>query len=88
MPRTYKRRAGSRHYQDYTEKDLDEAVDKVLQKKLSLRQAEKKYKIPKSTINYKAKKMHQLPPGRPKVCVTHFVYDVEVLGLPKMVQKP
>ena len=37
-----------------TERDLDEAADKARQKKFEIGQAENKYKIPKSTINYNA----------------------------------
>jgi len=50
MVRKYVRKKGSGMYQDYSADSLSKALKDVREKKLSIRQAAKKYKIPKSTI--------------------------------------
>ncbi len=46
MVRNYKRKKGARTYRDYEESELKKAFTEVRQKKLSIRKASQKYKIP------------------------------------------
>ncbi|KAJ2945180.1 hypothetical protein O0L34_g9250 [Tuta absoluta] len=50
MPRTYKRRLGSREYRNYTERNLNSAVTDVAEGRLSIRGASVKYDIPYGTV--------------------------------------
>lgn len=52
MPRMYKKKLGSSAYKQYTDEQLEEAVSQINSDKLSIRQASKKYGIPKSSISY------------------------------------
>lgn len=53
MPRSYKRKLGSRRYRDYTDQQLESALQKVTDEGWSLRKASKIYKIPYGTLNNK-----------------------------------
>ncbi|KAI8432605.1 hypothetical protein MSG28_013591, partial [Choristoneura fumiferana] len=50
MPRTYKKRLGSRAYRSYNEKMLNRAVTEVVEGRLSIRQASEHYGIPYGTL--------------------------------------
>ena len=56
MPRTYKRKLGSREYQNYTSETMEKAVEDILQDRLTLRKASKKYGIPLGTLSHKVNK--------------------------------
>jgi len=58
MPRTYKRKLGSREYQNYTSETMEKAVEDILQDRLTLRKASKKYGIPLGTLSHKVNKKH------------------------------
>ena len=53
MPRTYIPKLGSRSYRNYTSDNLEEAVSKVSENKLSIKQASERYKIPYGTLHNK-----------------------------------
>lgn len=50
---------------NYSEKKLEEALDKIKNCKMSQRDAAKFYKIPRSTLKYKLKGQHTKPVGKP-----------------------
>lgn len=47
--RVYIRKLGSRNYKNYTQETLNKALDDIKNKKISLNQASKRYKIAKGT---------------------------------------
>lgn len=59
----YKKAVGSRNYCNYTNVRLEEAVRNVREGRMSQRQASEMYKIPRSTLQNKIKKVHTNPPG-------------------------
>ena len=63
MPRTYIQKPGSRSYRNYTTDDLEEAVSKVSENKLSIKQASERYKIPYGTLHNKFHGKHIHKPG-------------------------
>lgn len=63
MPRTYKRRLGSREYRNYTESVLDEAITEVVEGRLSIRRASEKYDIPYGTLHNKYHGKYGKKPG-------------------------
>lgn len=63
MPRNHVRKLGARKYRDYSTDKLDIAVEKVLAKEISMRQASINYKIPFGTLHNKIKKKHTLSIG-------------------------
>lgn len=67
MPRTHVSKLGARSYNNYPEAVLNEAVEAVRSKKMSLRKAASSfnYKIPLGTLSYKVKEKHKAKPGRP-----------------------
>lgn len=67
MPRKYQRKAGSRKYTDYTEETLLECLNEIRNGRISHRNAEKKYKIPRKTIQNKLKGKHSKKPGHQPV---------------------
>lgn len=67
MPSGYKRPKGSRTYQNYSEDTVREALGEITNGNMSARQASLKYKIPRQTLDKKAKGLHQKPVGRPTV---------------------
>lgn len=67
MPRTYRRIPGSRKYADYTADVLEKCLNDIRAKRLSHRQASKKYGIPRSTIQIKLKNHHPKKVGRQTV---------------------
>lgn len=56
-----------RIYKSYSEKDLQDALDDIKSKRLSINAASKKYKIAKGTLYNKHKNRHALKIGRPFV---------------------
>lgn len=67
MPRSYKRKIGSRSYCNYTKEKLQAAVDEIKEKKISLRGAAQKYGIHRNTLWLKMKEKHRNIPGHPRV---------------------
>ena len=67
MPRTYERTPGSRRYIDYSKETLQECLDLIKSGLLSQREAEKRYKIPRSTIKHKLKGQFPASPGHPTI---------------------
>lgn len=55
MPRTYKRKPGSRRYQDYSEVKLNYCLNAIMNKEITQREAEAIYNIPTRTIINKLK---------------------------------
>lgn len=53
MPSSYKRTPGSRKYRDFSNKTLNDAIRDIKINKLSFREAQDKYNIPKSTLQRK-----------------------------------
>lgn len=53
MVRVYKRKIGTRSYKNYTEEQLNEAIQKVADGELSMKAAAARYKIPFGTIHNK-----------------------------------
>lgn len=51
MGRSYKKKVGGRTYQNYTEETLNEALEQIVEGKLSLNKASKQYKIPYGTLH-------------------------------------
>ncbi|CAK1585488.1 unnamed protein product [Parnassius mnemosyne] len=60
------RKLGSRAYRNYSEKMLELAVDMVENSRMSSREAEKRFGIPRRTILNKVKKIHLKPAGGQK----------------------
>lgn len=67
MPRKHKRIPGSRRYADYTAEKLEACLGAVRSGELSQREAEAKFKIPRSTIKNKLKNKHVKHIGRPTI---------------------
>jgi len=67
MVKKYKRKVGSRRYKDYTEDILKIAVQKIKDKEMSKRSANKIYKIPMGTLSNKTKGLHEQKVGHPHV---------------------
>lgn len=84
MPRVYKRKPGSRRYVDYTKEQLEECLNAIRSKRLTQREAAKKYNIPRSTIKNKLKNKTSRKHGRPTVFTTleemNFVAHVTALA--------
>lgn len=92
MGRKKKSAVGVRKYgmkSNYSQIDLNEALDKIKTCKLSQREAAKLYKIPRSTIKYKLKGEHNKPVGKPialsqseeAIFISHIVTLAD-LGIP------
>jgi len=58
MPRTYKRKVGSRSYSDYSSEKLDEAVAAVNSGELKLREASRSFNIPYGSLYNHVHKLH------------------------------
>ena len=67
MPRVHTKRPGSRTYKSYTQESLNEAVKDIRAKKISLRKASAKYKIPVGTLSHRLDEKHGQRPGHPSV---------------------
>lgn len=67
MPNKYKRAVGSRTYRNYTDEILKTCLNDIINKKITQREAEKLYNIPRRTLNYKLKKHHGNHWGRPTI---------------------
>lgn len=53
MPNKHRRKRGIRKYADYTEENLNAALEHVVSGVLSIRAAAEKYSVPKSTVHRK-----------------------------------
>lgn len=89
MPNVYKRKVGSRNYRNYTDETLNKCLDDIMNKKITQREAEKLYNIPRRTINYKLKKQHDNNWGRPTIfteneekCFTEHIIYMSDYGFP------
>lgn len=67
MPRKYRRQLGARKYVDYTDANLQTALENVVEGRLSLREAEERYGVPRATLSRKYRGVQVLSPGRQKV---------------------
>ena len=67
MPRNYVRSLGNRRYHDYTDEQLEECLRRLKSGEISQRDAEKHYKIPRSTLKNKLKSKHTGSVGRPTI---------------------
>lgn len=67
MPRIYKRKVGSRSYQNYSQQTLQLCLAAVRSGRMSQRKAEQEFKIPRRTIINKLKGNRNIRPGRPSV---------------------
>lgn len=67
MPRDYKRKLGSRRYQNYTSEMLQNAVDGVKNGQMSLRKAAEMYGINRQTIKNKLVGKHSKTVGRQRL---------------------
>ena len=63
MPRTYKRKPGSRNYVDYMQEKLEAAIEEA--KIIGIKAAHRKYSISYGTLQSKLKNKHQKNIGRP-----------------------
>ena len=66
MGRHYERKVGARHYRDYTQEQLKQAIQAVCDG-VSLRDAAEEFNIPKSTLENKFKGKHANTVGHPTV---------------------
>ena len=84
MPRTYKRKVGSRSYSDYSSEKLDEAVAAVNSGELKLREASRSFNIPYGSLYNHVHKLHSGTSGgqtRLSVAVEQrLVQTIETLG--------
>ncbi|CAH1364083.1 unnamed protein product, partial [Tenebrio molitor] len=53
MVRTYRKKPGTRNYRNYTETQLEEAVQRIADGQLTMRAAVREYDIPFGTLNNK-----------------------------------
>ena len=67
MPRNPERALGTRPYRNYTEESLNEALQAIKNKTLSIRQAASKFGIPKNTLHLESQEKHSNPVGRASV---------------------
>lgn len=67
MPRKHKRLLGSRTYCDYTKETLEEALQRVVEGRSTIREASREFKIPFGTLYNKYKGRHGGKPGRQEV---------------------
>lgn len=67
MPKTYKRKPGSRKYGDYTSEQLNECLERIRNGETTYRQGESQYTIPRKTIYNKAERKTTKVPGKPQV---------------------
>ena len=66
MPRKHKRKIGARSYRDYSQDQITSAV-KAVNKGMTLRQAEKIFKVSMRTIKNKVDKVHMQELGKPRI---------------------
>ncbi|CAH2015409.1 unnamed protein product [Acanthoscelides obtectus] len=67
MPRKPQRLLGARHFKNYSEGKLQQAVDEIKSKPISLCSAAKKYQIAKNTLRNKIHGNHTRRHGKPRV---------------------
>lgn len=67
MPRKPQRLLGARNYKNYSEEKLQQALDEIKSKSISLRGAAKKYQIAKNTLWNKIHGKHTRRHGKPRV---------------------
>lgn len=58
MGRIYKRKVGCRAYKNYSDKDIDKALEKIVDSNWSINKTSKEFKIPYGTLFNKYKGMH------------------------------
>jgi len=87
MPNICKRALGSRTYRNYTDEILKTCLNDIINKKITLREAEKLFNIPRRTLNYKLKKQHGNHWGRPTIfseeeekCFTSYIIFMSDYG--------
>ena len=51
MPRTYKRKLGARSYKNYSDENVERALEKIVDHGWGIRKASKIYKIPYGTLH-------------------------------------
>ncbi|KAG5887303.1 hypothetical protein JTB14_006448 [Gonioctena quinquepunctata] len=74
MARKHKRLLGSRSYRNYSKEKLEEALGKVVDGTLSIREATRQFSIPFGTLYNRFKGIHGNNPGRPTI----FTHDEEL----------
>ncbi|KAG8184740.1 hypothetical protein JTE90_019339 [Oedothorax gibbosus] len=67
MGRVYVRKSGARKYKQWSEEQMDQALYEIREKKISLRQASKRYCISRTTLSTKLKDIPVRKPGAPPV---------------------
>ena len=79
-----------RYNLQYSEADLKKAMEMVLTKRMTYREAEQQFGIKKSTLRDKVSKAHPLPSGRPSLFtpeeeleILSWVDKMAALGLPQ-----
>ncbi|KAJ8966903.1 hypothetical protein NQ314_003237 [Rhamnusium bicolor] len=77
MPRKHKRLLGYRSYRNYSKEKLEEALGKVIDGTLSIREASRQFSIPFGTLYNRYKGIHGNNPGHPTI-FTH-VEEVAIL---------
>ncbi|KAG5897541.1 hypothetical protein JTB14_004316 [Gonioctena quinquepunctata] len=74
MARKHKCLRGSRSYRNYSKEKLEEALGKVVDGTLSIREATRQFSIPFGTLYNRFKGIHGNNPGRPTI----FTHDEEL----------
>ncbi|KAG5869102.1 hypothetical protein JTB14_007145 [Gonioctena quinquepunctata] len=74
MARKHKRLLGSRSYRNYSKEKLEEALGKVFDGTLSIREATRQFSVPFGTFHNRFKGIHGNDPGRPTI----FTHDEEL----------
>ncbi|KAJ8927327.1 hypothetical protein NQ314_020222 [Rhamnusium bicolor] len=67
MPRKPRRILGARNFKNYSQDKLQQALEEIRSKSISLRNAAKKYQISKNTLWNKLHGKHERMPGKPRV---------------------
>ncbi|KAJ8947645.1 hypothetical protein NQ314_008568 [Rhamnusium bicolor] len=67
MPRKPRHVLGARNYKNYSHYKLQQALEEIRSKSISLRNAAKKYQISKNTLWNKLHGKHERMPGKPRV---------------------
>lgn len=67
MAYTYKRKVGCRKYRNYTDKTLAEAIAKIKNQKMGIREVSRKFGISRSTLGRKVNNIQMKNYGRPNV---------------------